>query len=184
MNLLGTKLLHTQRLTLRPFRAQDAQEMFQNWANDSDVTKYMTWTPHGDISVTRALCEKWEREAAATFQWAIVFEGAPIGSISVTGVDEEQERGTIGYCMGKKWWGRGLMTEAVKEVVRFMFEEVGLCRLSGTHAAPNVGSGRVMEKSGLKYEGTRRGHWKLPNTGERVDIVMRGMTKEDYFLQK
>ena len=184
MKLLGTKILHTERLTLRPFRESDAEAMFANWANDPEVTKYMTWTPHGDVSVTRALCQKWEQEAAITFQWAIEYEGELVGSISVVGVDEVQERGTIGYCMGKKWWGKGLMTEAAREILRFMFEEVGIFCISGTHAAPNVGSGRVMEKNGLQYEGTRRKHWKLPNTGERVDIVMRGMTQGDYFAQK
>ena len=184
MNLLGTKTLQTARLTLRPFRADDAEEMFENWANDPEVTRYMTWTPHGDVSLTKELCAQWERAAASSFQWAIVYGETLIGSISVIDVDEVQERGTIGYCIGKKWWGKGLMTEAVREVVRFMFEEVGLCRISGSHAAPNIGSGRVMAKSGLRYEGTRRGHWKLPSTGERVDIVMRGMIKEDYFLQK
>ena len=184
MKLLGTKVLQTARLTLRPFRAEDAEEMFQNWANDPDVTKYMTWTPHGDVSVTKELCKQWAGAAETSFQWAIGYGGTLIGSISVINVEEVQERGTIGYCMGKKWWGKGLMTEAAREVVRFMFEEVGLYRISGAHAAPNVGSGRVMEKNGLQYEGTRRKHWKLPNTGERVDIVMRGMTQGDYFAQK
>ena len=184
MNLLGTKTLKTARLTLRAFRASDAEEMFANWANDPEVTRYMTWTPHGDIAVTRELCAQWERAAATSFQWAIVYGGELIGSISVIKVDAAQESGTIGYCIGKKWWGKGLMTEAVHEVLRFMFEEVGLFFIGGEHAAPNVRSGRVMEKCGLVYEGTRHKYWKLPATGERVDLVLRGITRDDYFNLK
>ena len=184
MKNLGTKTLHTARLTLRAFRESDAEEMFHNWANDPEVTKYMTWTPHGDVALTRQLCAQWEKEAEETYQWAMVYEGEVVGGVSILGADAYQESGTLGYCMAKKCWGRGLMTEAVKEVLRFAFEEAGFARISGEYAAPNLGSGRVQEKSGLKYEGTRREFFRLPSTGERVDIVLRGITREDYFGAK
>ena len=184
MKNLGTKTLHTERLELRAFRESDAEEMFKNWANDPEVTNYMTWTPHGDIAITRQLCAQWEKEAAPSYQWAMVYEGEVVGSLTVISRNEFQERGTLGYCMAKRCWGKGLMTEAVREVLRFCFEEVGFARIDGEHAAPNVGSGRVMEKCGLSYEGTRKEFFRLPSTGERVDIVMRGITKGDYFNKK
>ena len=184
MKNLGTKTLKTERLTLRAFRESDAEEMFANWANDPEVTKYLTWTPHGDVEVTRQLLAMWEKGAEASHQWAMVYEGEVVGNVSVLDIDERQERGTLGYCMAKKCWGKGLMTEAVKEVLRFCFEEEGFYRISGEYAAQNIGSGRVQEKCGLLYEGTRKKFFKLPSTGERVDIVMRGITRDDYFNAK
>lgn len=76
------------------------------------------------------------------------------------------------------------MTEALREVLRYLFEEVGFYRLNECHASENVGSSRVMEKCGLIYEGIRRKFMRLPSTGERVDIVVRGILREDYFEKK
>ena len=186
MKNLGTKTLKTERLLLRAFRESDAEEMFRNWASDPEVTKYLTWTPHGEVAITRALCAQWAREAATLNQWAMVYEGEVVGSVSVMMKEDAsyQEVGTLGYCMAKRCWGKGLMTEAVKEVLRFCFEEEGFYRINGEYAAQNIGSGRVQEKCGLLYEGTRKGYFKLLSTGERVDIVERGMTREDYFGKK
>ena len=182
----GTKILHTARLVLRPFKESDAEGMFANWANDPDVTKYLTWTPHGDVELTRALLRMWEEEAKKpeSYNWAIEFRGELIGNISLLQISDNSERAAVGYCMGKKWWGKGIMTEAFSEVLRYCFEEVGFYRITGEHAAPNVGSGRVMEKCGLKYEGTLREHHRLASTGERVDIVCRAINRGDYFAQK
>ena len=59
MNHIGTKRLSTRRLILRPFSLEDAPAMFQNWANDPEVSRYVTWPPHGQLSVTQALLEEW-----------------------------------------------------------------------------------------------------------------------------
>ena len=184
----GTKILETERLLLRRWKEGDAEEAFAHWMNDPDVTKYLTWAPHGDIEVTRALLKMWERESGEPniYHWAIVLKegNVLIGDIAVLRADEFQERGTIGYCMGKKWWGKGIMTEALSEVLRYCFEEVGFFRIDGEHAAENIGSSRVMEKCGLTYEGTRRNFFRCPTTGERVDIVERGILREEYFKNK
>ncbi len=181
----GTKILQTERLLLRPWGADDAEEAFAHWMGDPEVTKYLTWTPHGDVAFTHALLKIWERESKApsTYHWAIVLRDGDvlIGDIAVLRADEYQERGEIGYCMGKAWWGRGLMTEALSEVLRYCFEEAGFYRIDGAHAAENIGSSRVMEKCGLVREGVRRAFFRLPSTGERVDLVERGILREDYF---
>ena len=59
MNHVGTQQLETSRLILRKFRIKDAPIMFQNWANDPEVTRYVTWLPHGKVSVTQSLLEEW-----------------------------------------------------------------------------------------------------------------------------
>lgn len=180
----GTKTLTTPRLILRPWREADAEEAFQNWMNDPDVTRYLTWTPHGNISVTRDILKLWEKESARLdiYHWAIVLRegGELIGDISIMHVDAYQETGSVGYCMGRAWWGRGLMTEAFREVLRYCFEDVGFYRIRGSHAAENIGSGRVMEKCGLKKEGLRRQDFRLLLEDRRVDIVDRGILKTEY----
>ena len=185
MQELGSKVIKTKRLMLRPFQKGDAEEMYQNWAHDPEVTKYLTWTPHKSVEETKAICALWEEEAKKpnVYHWAMVYAGELIGDITLLNVGYS-ETGIVGYCMAKKFWGKGLMTEAFQEVIRFAFEEVGLHRIEGMHVKQNSGSSRVMEKCGLKYEGTKRDGMRLLSTGEWVDIVVRGILKEDYFAQK
>ena len=185
MQTLGSKVLKTERLTLRPFQESDAEEMYKNWAHDPEVTKYLTWTPHVSVEMTYAYCAQMELDAMKSnvYHWAIVYEGELIGDITLGEIDSS-ETGIVGYCMAKKFWGKGIMTEAFQEVIRFAFEEVGLRRIEGMHAKENIGSARVMEKCGLRYEGTKRDGFRLRSTGEWVDIVVRGILKEDYFSKK
>ena len=186
MNHKGSQILKTKRLVLRPFCESDAEEMFQNWASDPTVTKYLTWTPHKSIDETRALLKVWEEESkrANVYHWAITMEGELIGDVALVSVNEENESAVTGYCLSRKHWGKGIMTEAYEKVLRYLFEEVGFSRIASSHAVENPASGRVMEKCGLLYEGTFRKEMRLPSTGERVDIVHRAILKEDYFSRK
>lgn len=183
MKKLGTVELKTERLILRRFREADAELMYANWASDPEVTRYLTWTPHESVDSTCELLKLWaaEYEDPNKYNWAIEYSGSLIGNISLVQVDDNSERGAIGYCMAKKYWGKGIMTEALREVLRFCFEEVGFYRIEGAHAEANVGSSRVMEKCGLRYEGTLREHFKLLSTGERANIVQRAILRGDYF---
>ena len=62
MNQIGTRELETKRLFLRRVRAEDAAVMFENWASDAQVTKYLTWSPHENPEATQALLSVWEKE--------------------------------------------------------------------------------------------------------------------------
>lgn len=180
----GSKVLTTARLILRPFRESDAEEMFENWASDPEVTKFLTWTPHNSVDETRALLRLWEEESKKidTYHWAMVLNGEVVGDIALVAV--MGEKAITGYCMAKKCWGKGLMTEAYREVLRYLFEEVGFHRIEATHSAENPASGKVMEKCGLLYEGTARKSFRLLSTGEWTDIIHRAILREDYFVRK
>lgn len=182
----GSIVLTTKRLVLRPFRVSDAEEMFGNWAHDPEVTKFLTWTPHENVEVTRRLLALWEEESkrANVYHWAITMNGELIGDVALVSVSEENESAVTGYCLARRHWGRGIMTEAYGEVLRYLFEEVGFYRIASCHAAENPASGRVMEKCGMSYEGTFRKEFRLLSTGERVDIVHRAILREDYFARK
>ena len=155
----GTQTIETTRLILRRARMEDAEPMFRNWANDPDVTKFLTWPPHGDMEVTRNLLANWVESYQKDdyYQWMIVLKeiDEPIGSIMVSTVGRAQSA-HIGYCIGKRWWHQGIMTETLKAVIDFLFDEVGYHRIEAMHDPNNPHSGEVMKKCGMKYEGTMR----------------------------
>ncbi len=158
MKHLGTKTLETPRLILRQFTAEDAQAMYENWASDPEVTRFLTWPTHSSVEVSRAVLAEWESRYAKDdyYSWAIVLKdlGEPIGSIGVGSKDDRVRKAEIGYCIGKAWWHQGIMTEALQAVMDFLFDEVGMLRLEARHDSPNPNSGAVMRKCGMEYEGT------------------------------
>lgn len=160
MKHLGTKQLDTARLTLRRITLEDAQAMFDNWASDPEVTKFLTWPPHSSVDVTKAVIGDWvaQYDDPTFYQWVIVPKelGQPIGTVAVVERKDEAELVHIGYCIGKAWWHRGYMSEALGELIRFFFEEVGVGRVECRHDPNNPHSGGVMRKCGMTYEGTTR----------------------------
>lgn len=179
----GTVTLETQRLILRRFTALDAEAMFNNWANDGEVTKYLTWPPHSDVSVSKAVIESWLPlyENPNHYSWAIVLKaiGEPIGSIAAVQRDDDIKMVHIGYCIGRKWWQQGFTTEALAEVVRFFFEEVRVNRIESRHDPLNPNSGKVMQKCGMQYEGTMRQN-DVNNQGVS-DTARYAILAQDYF---
>ena len=160
MQHLGTKKIETARLILRPFVMEDADAMYRNWASDPEVTKFLSWPPYQSVDTAHDILGQWTRQYADScfYQWAIELKtiGEPIGSISVVNFDDRVDMAEIGFCIGKNWWGRGIMTEAMKAVMDYLFDEVGIQRIEAGHDPNNPASGAVQRKCGLKYEGTFR----------------------------
>ena len=80
----------------------------------------------------------------------------PVGSISVVHYDEKTSMAHIGYCLGRKWWHKGIMSEALQAVMDFLFDVVEFNRIESRHDPNNPNSGKVMQKCGMSYEGTLR----------------------------
>jgi ribosomal-protein-alanine N-acetyltransferase len=161
MKHCGTRSIETDRLLLRRFTLGDAEAMYRNWASDPEVTEFLTWPPHADTSVTKEVLEQWVSSYRRKnyYQWAIVLKehgNEPIGSISAVHMNDDIAMVHIGYCLGKAWWRRGIMSEALKAVMDFFFDEVGANRIESRHDPRNPHSGMVMKKCGMKYEGTMR----------------------------
>ena len=180
----GTKTLETERLTLRRFTLEDAEKMFTNWASDKAVTEFLTWPPHQTVELTKSLLAEWisDYEKPDVYNWVIELKGekVPIGNISVVRHRDETLSCDLGYCMGTRWWGNGLMPEAGRAVLAYLFEEVGFNRIAATHDKNNPKSGRVMQKLGMTYEGTLRsaGH----NNQGIVDEVWYSILKDEWKL--
>ena len=161
MNHCGTRQLETERLVLRRFVIADAEAMFRNWAYDPEVTTFLTWPAHACPEVSRAVLKDWTTAYAHQnyYQWAIVLKEngeCPIGSISAVDLNDDLAIVHVGYCLGRPWWRRGIMSEALKAVIDFFFNEVGANRIEARHDPRNPHSGMVMQKCGMKYEGTLR----------------------------
>lgn len=156
----GTKTLETARLILRRAQLSDVQAMFDNWASDPEVTKYLTWPTHECVDISRQVLESWIGQYGSNefYQWIITLKGEdqPIGSISVVSLDNRVEKAEIGYCIGSAWWHRGFTSEAMRAVIDYLFDEVGMNRIEARHDPRNPHSGGVMRKCGMQYEGTAR----------------------------
>ncbi len=156
----GTQKLETQRLILRRAMLEDAQAMYENWASDPEVTKFLTWPAYSSLDVAKKRMEIWAEAYGSDdhYQWMIVLKdlNQPIGSISVVSLDDQVGKAEIGYCIGKSWWHQGIVSEALQAVIGFLFDEVGMNRIEAKHDPNNPHSGGVMRKCGMKYEGTTR----------------------------
>ena len=184
MKHLGTVELKTSRLKLRRFTIGDADAMYRNWASDPEVTKYLTWPTHSDPEVSRMVLESWVAEYGndSYYQWAIEYEGQPIGGISVVHGNDQVEMVHIGYCIGRAWWHKGIMTEALGALIRFFFEEVGVNRIETRHDPNNPHSGAVMRKCGMKFEGTLRQSDR--NNQGICDASWYSILRSDYFGER
>ncbi|MEI6601906.1 MAG: GNAT family N-acetyltransferase [Clostridia bacterium] len=177
---VGTIPLETERLQLRRFALDDAADMFHNWAHDAEVTKYLVWQPHANLDATKEILAAWTKdyEAPDKYLWAIVLKetNQVIGSIGLKPNDTLQ-RAEIGYCIGRAFWNKGIMTEALIRVLDFGFTTLGLTRMQACHHTANPQSGKVMLKAGMQYEGCLK-KWSFNNRGALVDCEMYAAVKQ------
>lgn len=154
----GTTTLETERLILRRYKQTDAEDMYANWASDPEVTKYLMWQTHSNVEVSKSYVESVisEYDNLELYQWGIELKelGQVIGGISVVHLNNDVGSAHIGYCIGRPWWNRGITSEALSAVIKYLMDEVGVNRIESRHDPRNPNSGKVMEACGLTYEGT------------------------------
>ena len=151
--------LNTQRLLLRRVRLGDAADMFE-YASDPEVTRELTWQTHRTIEDSKAFLDftmgKYGRGEVS--DWGIVLKETNkfIGMCGFVWWRPEHAKAEVGYVLSRKYWGRGLMSEALAAMIDFAFDRMRLNRLELACVDTNIGSERVMQKNGLKYEGLSR----------------------------
>ena len=182
MNHMGTVKIETNRLILRRFTMKDVNAMYKNWASEDKVTKYLTWPTHTSVDVTHKVLEEWIPQYSETdyYNWAIELReiGEPIGNITAGKFDDEKASAFLGWCLGTRWWGQGIMPEAARAVLQYLFAEVEYNRIAAKHDSENVKSGRVMQKIGMTREGTFRASGK--NNRGIVDEVYYSILREEF----
>ncbi len=139
--------LETNRLILRPFNIDDAQDMFDNWASDSDVAKYLTWNHHTDINQTKEILNIWieQYQKPERINLAITLKETNelIGGIDVVGYLDGVP--VIGYAISKKYWNNGYTTEACKKLIEYLFS-IGHKKIRIDAVVENIASNKVIKK--------------------------------------
>ena len=169
-------ILESDRLILRPFTVNDVQDVYQ-YASDDIVTKYLTWPSHTDISQTEKVVKEFYMDKPGVYAIELKSEGKCIGCIDLR-ICEEHDKASFGYVLNRKYWNNGYMTEALKLLIDFAFSKLGLNRIESTHYVGNEGSGRVMQKCGMRYEG--KGLQEVKIKGIFHDVVHYAILKENW----
>lgn len=181
MKHLSTQPLHTKRLHLRRFTLNDVQAMFDNWASDEQVSRYVTWEKHPSPEATRKVVEEWvnQYDGEDCYNWIVEYEGVPVGNIHAYQMYPQYESAEVGYCFGSRWWGKGIASEALEAATAFLFGEAELHRIALCHAKENPASGRVMQKCGYRLEGIFRESRKLHNDAY-TDVLYYAMLRGEW----
>lgn len=152
---MHTPILETTRLILRPFQKEDGAAVFECWESDPDVARYMFWTSHNDIEKTKEWIafELGQIEKEDWYRFAIVLkETNELMGTALVYYEEEVQCWEVGYNLGKAYWGKGYTTEAMKKILEFAAEQLGILEFVGRYAKENPASGNVMKKLGFQYE--------------------------------
>lgn len=157
---MKTPILETERLILRPLAVTDAEAVYNNWTSDPEVAKFMTWSTHPNVEVTRVWLADVEKNADSetSYDWVFVRKSDRklLGS---AGIYFKEDAGcfTLGYNLMKECWRQGYTSEAVAAIVDFAVHTLKQTRLCAYHAKDNPNSGKVMEKIGFHY--VQDGHY-------------------------
>ena len=180
MNDLGTIMLETERLILRRFKLEDANDMYHNWATDPECSKYLDWDLHENIDVTKNIIKMWIDEyEKGSYNWVVEIKETKeiIGSITAVHFRKKDLNCEIGYCYGSKYWNKGYATEALKRVIEFFLYECNLYLVEALHISGNPASGRVMEKAGMKKEAVLKDRKMNKHTKKLNDLVVYSISR-------
>ncbi len=176
-----TVVLKTERLLLRPWEISDAEELFK-YAKDPAVGPIAGWQMHTSVQNSREVIEKY-LSAPETYAIVLKETGLPVGSIGLmfagaTALTEKPDECELGYWIGVPYWGRGLVPEAVREVLRHAFDDLGVTKVWCGYYDGNLKSMRVQEKCGFTFEKLIEDAF-VPQMNERRKAYIMSIKKED-----
>ena len=150
-------ILETNRLILRPWEESDAENLFQ-YASHPDVGPIAGWAVHTSVENSREIIRS-VLSAPETYAVVLKESGQPVGSIGLmlgkaSNIGLPDSEGEIGYWIGVPYWGRGMIPEAVMEIMRYGFEDLKLNRMWCGYFDGNEKSKRLQEKCGFRYHHT------------------------------
>ncbi|WP_145146605.1 GNAT family N-acetyltransferase [Paenibacillus xylanexedens] len=177
-------VLETERTLLRPLTYDDLDDMY-SYCVVPAVSEFTTWDAHQSKEDTKAFLDfvmsRYEIDLIGP--WGIEDKQTKrlIGSCNYLGCDSDNRRVELGYVLSDHYWNQGFMTEVVKRIIQFGFDEVGLERIQARCLVKNTGSAKVMEKSGMQFEGILRKYMRVKN--ELQDLKMYAILKEDFYTR-
>jgi len=174
--LYDNETLFTDRLILRKFTKEDAPDVLE-WGSNEETLRYLSWQGVTNIDEAKASIFDHNLSRPGIFAIELKETGNCIGSLDLK-VEPDHDKLVFGYALKPAHWGKGYMTEALAAVLRLCFEKLEANRVEAIHFAGNIGSGKVMEKCGMKLEGIAKQEVKIK--GIYHDVCHYGITKEDW----
>ncbi len=160
MKLIGTKNIETERCHLRRIVPSDYIMLFEKWAKFEEVSRYYPFAPADDIEKYKEKAERWSSnyESGSYFHWVIEWKetGELIGTINWGNVEESCHMSDTCYMLAPKFWNKGIMTEVLKAILDYAFDEIELNRVQAEVFAGNNASSAVLKKCGMTLEGGAR----------------------------
>lgn len=173
--------LKTERLTLRPWRESDLEDFFE-YASVDGVGQMAGWKPHESREESAQILARFI-EDKKTF--ALELNGKVIGSLGIEKYKEKEAPEfaalacrEIGFVLSKAYWGRGLMPEAVREAIRWLFEDMGLDAIFCGYFTRNLRSARVQEKCGFRIYKQVLFETRI---GTKEETQLNVIRKEEYY---
>ncbi|PCL91573.1 GNAT family N-acetyltransferase [Paenibacillus lautus] len=174
-------VLETERTRLRKISYSDQDDMY-SYCRFPMVSRYTVWDTHQSLDDTKAFIEfvlnRYDTQKVGP--WGIEHKQAKklIGSCSFVSWDNRNKRAELGYVLSNEYWNQGYMSEVIRRILEFGFNELGLVRIEARCHLDNIGSARVMEKTGMRFEGVLRRHiWAK---GAFQDVKLYSIIKDDF----
>ena len=147
----GTVELWTERMILRRYRPEDADDLHQYLGTDPSMYAYSGWNPYATLEMAqetvRGFIASYDDEHV--YSWIMDIDDAIVGTIGA--YDYKDDQIEVGFSVVKDWQGRGLATAALKKVLEYLTENEGISCVTAWCAAENIGSQKVLEKAGMKF---------------------------------
>ena len=157
----------SERLILRKPRIEDTSAIFSSYAQDPEVTRYLTWKPHQNIRETEqfllACGQLWRTGKDFAYTIILKEDDKLIGMFGLHPMNLKIE---VGYALARPYWGKSYMTEALRAVIAWAFVQPDIFRVQAICDVDNIASARVMEKAGMTREGTLRRYVLHPNISD------------------
>lgn len=173
-------VLETERLMLREMRKTDLQDV-HDYASDPELTKFLTWKTHKTMADTEGFMEfvfaQYKRTSGGP--WVVEWKenNRVIGTIDLIN-DPKHHSAELAYAISREYWRKGIGTEAVRRIFRFGFEQLQLERIYARCHPENTASYKLMEKSGMTFEGILRK--SIRRKGKQEDVKMYSILKEEF----
>ncbi len=170
----------TKRLILRSLTQADAADVFE-YSKVLEVGRDAGWKPHETLEETVEILKAFFLDQEDIFGIVEKQTGKLIGTAGLMPDNTRENEGarTLGYALGKPYWGKGLMTEIAEKLLAYAFEEKGYGLVSVSHYTDNFRSQRVIEKCGFRFEGIQR-QAELRYDGVMKDKKWYSMTKNEF----
>jgi len=182
--MISQPSISTSKIALRPFASTDVQRVAE-LANDEEVSRNLRnfEYPYGTEDAANWISElpcEWEHGKSVVFSVSLPgSESRPEELVGAVGIvlDQQSNRGELGYWIGRKYWGQGIATEACFSILDFAFGQLLLNKVAAECLVRNPASARVLEKVGMVQEGYLKNHFRKYATDPYCDVRVFGLLR-------